>query len=67
MISREAEMEIERFKSQIKDAEERFERYNRELMEAPIEKIGEVDISGLEDAKDVLCSAWLIFGRGSEN
>jgi hypothetical protein len=49
------------FNDQIKGAEDRLVRYNEELMAAPIAEVSKVDIKGVEEARDVLADAWLVY------
>jgi hypothetical protein len=49
------------FNDQIKGAEDRLVRYNEELMAAPIGKVIHVDTRGVEEARDVLADAWLVY------
>ena len=63
MTSPEFGKEWDRFNGQIKDAEDRIDRYNREVMAAPIDEVDEVSTEGIVEAKEVLASAWMVYGR----
>jgi len=63
MTSPEFCKEWDKVNSQIKEAEGRIDRYNREVMESPIDEVGEVSTEGIAEAKEVLASAWMVYGR----
>jgi hypothetical protein len=63
MTSPEFGKEWDKFSVQIKDAEDRIDRYNREVMEATIDEVDEVSTEGIAEAKEVLASAWMVYGR----